>query len=58
MPEPLSEDELKVIVKQAVATTQAAGPSDMGKVMGVVMPQVKGRADGGIIRTLVQDALK
>ncbi len=58
MPEALSEDELKAIIKKAISEVNASGPSDMGKVMGVVMPQTKGRADGGVIRTLVQEALQ
>src|SRR5688572_1011684 len=46
LPEQLSEDELAAMVDQAVAETGAAGPGDMGKVMGFLMPRTKGRADG------------
>ncbi len=57
LPEPISEAELEVIVKAAVASTGAAGPKDMGKVIGAVMPQVKGRAEGNVVSRLVKAAL-
>ncbi|WP_233004392.1 GatB/YqeY domain-containing protein [Exiguobacterium aurantiacum] len=57
MPEQLSEDEVTAIVKAAIAQTNATGPSDMGKVMGVVMPQVKGKADGGLVNRIVKQQL-
>lgn len=57
LPAPLTEDEVRAIVAAAVEATGASGPSDMGKVMGKVMPQVKGRFDGAAVRPLVQAAL-
>jgi hypothetical protein len=57
LPEPISEAELEGIVKAAVASTGAAGPKDMGKVIGAVMPQVKGRAEGSVVSRLVKAAL-
>jgi len=45
------------MVREAVAKTGAAGPKDMGKVIGAVMAQVKGRADGGTVSRLVKEAL-
>lgn len=57
MPEQLSEDEVTAIVKAAIAQTNATGPSDMGKVMGVVMPKVKGKADGGLVNRIVKQQL-
>lgn len=57
MPEQLSEDEVTAIVQAAIAQTNAAAPSDMGKVMGVVMPQVKGKADGGLVNRIVKQQL-
>ena len=46
----LSDDE-------AVAASGASGPKELGKVMGRLMPQVKGRADGNEVRRLVQERL-
>ena len=57
LPEMLSEDKLAEIVKAAVASTGAAGPKDMGKVIGAVMAQVKGKAEGGTVSRLVKAAL-
>lgn len=57
LPEAIPEDALAEIVKQAVASTGAAGPKDMGKVIGAVMAQVKGRAEGGTVSRLVRQAL-
>jgi uncharacterized protein len=57
LPEQLSEDELAAIVDQAVGETGAAGPGDMGKVMGWLMPRTKGRADGKAVSELVRRRL-
>ena len=57
LPAMLSEDKLAEIVKAAVASTGAAGPRDMGKVIGAVMAQVKGQAEGGTVSRLVKAAL-
>ena len=57
LPAMLSEEKLKEIVKAAVAKTGAAGPKDMGKVIGAVMAQVKGQAEGGTVSKLVKAAL-
>lgn len=57
LPEAVSEEALAEIVKQAVAATGAAGPKDMGKVIGAVMAQVKGRAEGSVVSRLVKQAL-
>lgn len=57
LPAAVSEEELAGIVKQAVASTGAAGPKDMGKVIGAVMAQVKGRAEGSTVSRLVKQAL-
>ena len=47
LPQPLSEEELDEIVNQAIAQTGASSIKDMGKVMGLVRPQIIGRADMG-----------
>lgn len=57
LPEPLTEAKLAEIVKAAVASTGAAGAKDMGKVIGAVMAQVKGRAEGSTVSRLVKAAL-
>ena len=49
LPEQLSEAEIERLVREAVAATGAAGPRDMGKVMGYVSPKTKGRADGRVV---------
>jgi uncharacterized protein len=57
LPAMVSEDELRGIVRAAVAQTGAASPKDMGKVIGAVMAQVKGRAEGAVVSRLVKEAL-
>ncbi|MED1674362.1 GatB/YqeY domain-containing protein [Pallidibacillus thermolactis] len=57
LPEQLSEDELKTIIQDAIQQTKATSKSDMGKVMGVVMPKIKGKADGSLVNKLVLQAL-
>ncbi len=57
LPEAVSEEALAEIVKAAVVSTGAAGPKDMGKVIGAVMAQVKGRAEGSAVSRLVKQAL-
>jgi len=57
LPQPVSEDELRALVKDAVAQTGATTPKDMGKVIGLVLGQVKGRAEGATVSRLVKEAL-
>ncbi len=57
LPEQLSEDELKTIIQEAIQQVGATSKADMGKVMGVVMPKVKGKADGSLVNKLVVQAL-
>lgn len=56
-PEQLSEEEIEKIVAEAIAAVGASGPSDMGKVMGKLMPQVKGKADGQLVSSTVKRML-
>lgn len=58
LPAGLSAEELAAIVDAAVAESGAAGPKEMGKVMKIVIPQVKGRADGKEVKRLVMERLK
>ena len=57
LPEQLSDEELQAIVGDAVAQSGASSPQEMGKVMGFVMPQVKGRADGKRVSAAVKEML-
>jgi uncharacterized protein YqeY len=57
LPATIDPAELAALVDDAVATTGANGPKDMGRVMGQVMPKVKGRADGNEVRRLVLERL-
>ena len=56
-PAQLSEDDIKKLIAAAVASTGAAGPADMGKVMGAIKPQIAGKADGSLVSSLVKAAL-
>jgi uncharacterized protein YqeY len=57
LPAALEPEELAWLVDQAVAASGASGPRELGKVMGRLMPQVKGRADGNEVRRLVLERL-
>lgn len=58
LPEPLSEEELSILVKDAIETSQATSMKDMGKVMAIVTAQTKGRADGKLVSQMVKASLK
>ena len=57
MPQPLSEEELRALVEQAVAETGAMSPRDIGKVMSWLSPKTRGRADGKAVSQLVTQLL-
>ena len=57
MPEQLSEEEVAEIVQQTIQEVGASTKADMGKVMGAIMPKVKGKTDGAIVNRLVQQYL-
>ena len=57
LPEQLSDEELTEIVKAAVAESGATTARDMGKIMAIVMPQTKGRADGKKINQIAMKLL-
>jgi uncharacterized protein len=57
LPAELDPAELARLVDEAVAASGASGPKELGKVMGRLMPQVKGRADGNEVRRLVLERL-
>jgi uncharacterized protein YqeY len=57
LPAEMSDDDLASAVDAAIAETGAAGPGDMGKVMGAVMAKVGGRADGKRVSATVRERL-
>jgi uncharacterized protein len=57
LPAALGEAEIAALIEEAVKTTGAAGPRDMGKVMGFLTPKVKGRADMGKLSGMVKAKL-
>jgi uncharacterized protein YqeY len=57
LPEQLSSDEVRKIVKEAVLSVGASSPADMGQVMKEVMPRVRGQADGKMVNQIVREIL-
>jgi uncharacterized protein YqeY len=57
LPQALTADEVQALVDEAVAATGATSARDMGKVMGVLSPKIRGRADGKVVSGLVAQAL-
>ncbi len=57
LPEALSEAEINDLVEQSIAATGAATIKDMGKLMGVLKPQLQGRADMGKVSQLIKSRL-
>jgi uncharacterized protein YqeY len=57
LPEQLSDEELGAVVGEAIAESGASSMKEMGSVMGVVMPKVKGRADGNRVSAIVRERL-
>ena len=53
LPAQMSEEELKKVIQETIAEVGATSKADMGKVMGALMPKVKGKADGGMVNKLV-----
>jgi len=58
MPQQMSEDEIRDVVKSAVEETQAESMKDIGKVMKALMPKVKGKAEGSIVNKIVRELLE
>ena len=58
LPEPLSHIEVMQIIKKTISEVGASGPQDMGKVMGKIIPQTRGRADGKQISSKVEELLR
>jgi uncharacterized protein YqeY len=57
LPKQLSDQEVAVIIDEVIAAVGATSAKDMGKVMGAVMQQLKGRADGQKIQAIVKEKL-
>ena len=57
LPAQMSEEEVLAIAKEVVAATGASSKADIGKVMGALMPKVKGKADGQIVNKVVSSLL-
>ena len=57
LPEPLSREAITELVQAAILEVGASSPADLGKVMRVLMPQVRGKADGRLVSEIVRDLL-
>ena len=57
LPEQLSEADIKKLIAEAIGETNAVGPAGMGLVMKVLQPKIAGKADGGVVSSLVKAAL-
>lgn len=57
MPEQLSEEEVNKIIDEAIEQVNPQAPSDMGKIMGIVTPKLKGRADMSSVSKLVKEKI-
>ncbi|HUI63522.1 MAG TPA: GatB/YqeY domain-containing protein [Bacteroidota bacterium] len=57
LPKQMTEEEIAVVIREAISQTGASAPGDFGKVMPLVMKQVKGKADGRIVQDLVKKSL-
>lgn len=57
LPKQMTDAEITKLVKEAISETQATSMADMGKVMGALMPKVKGKADGNLVSSVVKKEL-
>ncbi|WP_337288281.1 GatB/YqeY domain-containing protein [Candidatus Methylomirabilis sp.] len=57
LPPPLSPEELRKKIEEALAVSHASSLKDMGKVMALLMPEISGRADGKVASQMVKEAL-
>lgn len=57
LPRMMDESEITELAKEVIAEIDATSPSDMGKVMGALMPRVKGKADGRVVSQIVRQLL-
>lgn len=57
LPEELSKEEIEELVTKVIYQLEASSIQDMGKVMGAIMPKVRGRADGSVVNAIVREKL-
>jgi uncharacterized protein YqeY len=57
MPEQMSEEEINKVIDEVFTKVNPTGPSDMGKIMGMISPILKGKADLGLVNKLIRDRL-
>lgn len=57
LPKQLPEEEIKKLAEEAIKEVGAKGPQDTGRVMGILMPEVKGKADGALVAKVVKGLL-
>ena len=57
LPKQMEESEIRAFIEQKAKELGAESTKDMGKVMGVVMKELQGKADGGVVNNLVKDVL-
>lgn len=57
LPEQLDEESIRSLVEEAITQTGASSMADIGKVMGALMPKVKGKADGNLVNKIVREKL-
>ncbi len=57
LPEQMGEEEIAKLVKEAISQTGASSIADIGKVMGALMPKIKGKADGNLVSGIVKKEL-
>jgi len=58
MPEQISENEIRIEAKKAIAKTSAKDIKEMGKVLGALMPKMKGKADGQTVSRIVREEIE
>jgi uncharacterized protein YqeY len=58
LPQPITEEELRVLVKEAIQESGAGSIADMGQVMGVLMPKIRGKADGKEANQIARELLQ
>lgn len=58
LPQPLSEEEVSVLIDKTVREVGASGLVNLGTVMKQIMPQVRGRVEGGLVNKLVKEKLQ
>ena len=58
LPQMMSREEIAELAAQSIAQLNASGPEDTGRVMGSLMPQVKGKADGRLVNEVVRELLQ